>query len=138
MDLWVHLVWRVHARSQRIEAAVQEWLWPALAAKARELGSARVVVGGVQDHVHVLAALPPNLAVAELARRLKGGSSRVAHLKGLNDFAWQEGYGAFTVSREDVASVGWYVVEQPRHHQAGTFDRNLEPPTALPEGHLEQ
>ena len=51
-------------------------------------------------------------AVAALPRRLKGASSRAIHLRGLEDFAWQEGYGAFSVSQGDVEAVASYIANQ--------------------------
>ena len=139
--VFVHLVWRVHMRSPRIDGAMQAWLWPALAEKARELGAEHVLVGGVADHVHVLAALPSTLAVAELVRRLKGASSRVAHRKGIDDYAWQEGYGAFSVSPGHFGIVSRYVENQAHHHRQGSTDAAMELndfEQLQPEGHLEQ
>ncbi len=140
VQVWVHLVWHVHGRCADLSADVQRWLWPGIATKARELGSADVVVGGVGNHVHVLAALPAAVAVAQLAQRLKGASSRALHLAGREDFAWQEGYGAFSVSRDDVQAVTRYVRNQRQHHATGTAEAGLEwPMDSLPQpvGHLD-
>ena len=113
MDLHVHLVWTTKLRASTIESVVQAWMWQALAEKCRDVGSQFVVVGGMPDHVHVLTQLPPTVSVAELARRLKGASSRIAHLKGLDVFAWEEVYGASSVSAEQFAAVARYVRDQP-------------------------
>ena len=140
LQLFVHMVWRVDARSPRIDGATQTWLWPALANKTRELGARYVVVGGVSDHVHVLTDLPPTMAVAELARRLKGASSRAIHLRSQPDFAWQEGYGAFSVSQSDVGAVASYVANQARHHHEESVECLWELNNSMdvqPRGHLE-
>ena len=122
VQVWVHLAWHVHGRCADLTTDVQRWLWPSIANKARELGCADVVVAGVGNHVHVLAALPATVAVAQLAQRLKGASIRALHFGGRVDFAWQEGYGAFSVSRDDVQAVTRYVRNQAQHHATGTAE----------------
>ena len=71
LSLHVHLVWTVKQRQSLISVEVQAWMWPLLAHKTRDLGSQFGVVGGVQDHVHVLTELPATLSVSELVRRLQ-------------------------------------------------------------------
>jgi REP element-mobilizing transposase RayT len=83
-------------------------------------------VGGVDDHIHVLAEPPPTLAAAELVRQIKGASVNIAHSKG-TALVWQPGYGAFAVSRDDVADVDAYVRGQAAHHAARTVRLELEP-----------
>ena len=83
VSLHVHLVWAVNQRQPLVSVEVQAWMWPLLAQKARDLGSQFVVVGGVEDHVHVLTELPATVSVAELVRRLKGASSKIASDRGL-------------------------------------------------------
>ena len=122
----VHLVYATANRVPVLTREVCDWLWPALAESARSVGCNYVVVGGVADHVHVLVALPMAVAVAEVIRRLKGASSRLLHLRGLAEFAWQEGYGAFSASRDHLAIVEAYVRNQPTHHLDNTTQNHLE------------
>ena len=107
-------------------SAVTQWLWPALAEAARSVGCGYVVIGGMPDHVHALVALPMAVTVAEVVRRLKGASSRLLHLRGLPDFAWQEGYGAFSVSRDHLPVVEAYIRNQLAHHGGGTIQNDWE------------
>jgi REP element-mobilizing transposase RayT len=79
-------------------------------------------IGGTADHVHLLVGLKPTHALADVLRILKGDSSKWIHEElGLIDFAWQEGYGAFTVSKSDVDAVRRYVQAQEEHHRKRTF-----------------
>lgn len=87
-----------------------------MAAQARELGCVWAVVGGVEDHVHVLCALPATLAVADLVRHLKGWTARAANARHPDSLRWQGGYGAFSVSPADVPMVEAYVRNQAAHH----------------------
>jgi putative transposase len=86
------------------------------------------IVGGVEDHVHILAGLRPTHRLADVLREIKSSSSRWVHEEiRLPAFAWQEGYGAFTVSASQCESVRHYIVGQEEHHRTRTFkDEYLE------------
>lgn len=79
-------------------------------------------VGGVPDHVHVFAGLRATHCLADVMRELKSESSAWIHreLK-TPGFAWQEGYGGFTVSASHIEAVRAYVLHQERHHRGKTF-----------------
>jgi len=131
--LYVHLVWATWDRAPVISADDAAWLWPVIAGKARMLGCCRVTVGGVADHVHVVADLPATISVAEFARQLKGASSAVANDKlGRGAFKWQGGYAAFTMREVDVPTVEAYVRGQPEHHAAGKLISEIEAMPTLP------
>jgi REP element-mobilizing transposase RayT len=132
--LHVHLVWSVKDRARLLTPEVWGWLAGAMSTKARALGCRHGVVGGVDDHIHVLADLPPTLAVSELVRQIKGATSYIAHSKGAA-LSWQPGYGAFAVSKDDVAAVDAYVRGQVAHHADRTLRVDLEP---VPQGLLER
>jgi len=80
-------------------------------------------VGGYLDHVHVLLRLPPNVDVSKAVQLLKGPSSKWIHetFPELKAFEWQDGYGAFTVSKSQTASVFEYIKAQRAHHRVKTF-----------------
>jgi REP element-mobilizing transposase RayT len=75
------------------------------------------------DHVHLLTRIPANHSVADVARLIKTNSSRWVHEKWpeRRSFAWQTGYGAFTVSESGAEPVRLYIVDQQRHHQKRSF-----------------
>jgi REP element-mobilizing transposase RayT len=80
----------------------------------------------VPDHVHLLLWLPPSVAIAEAVRIVKTNSSRWVHQKpGGRGFGWQRGYGAFSVSQSNAASVVKYIREQEKHHQRVTFQEEF-------------
>ena len=97
-----------------------------LAEKAAELGSTLTVVGGMPDHIHVLMELPVTMSISQVVRRLKGASSRIAHLRGLTEFSWQEGYGVFSVGRADLDRVAGYIRRQPQRHAAHDIWKEFE------------
>jgi len=83
-----------------------------------------IEIGGIEDHVHILASLAPTKAVADSIRDLKANSSRWCNelLKQKNGFLWQKGYGAFTVSYSQIVQVRRYIQNQRQHHQGKTFE----------------
>ncbi|HEU5450895.1 MAG TPA: transposase, partial [Terriglobales bacterium] len=77
--------------------------------------------GATRDHAHVLIALQPDMTVAKAVQTLKANSSRWIAEHGI-DFAWQEGYGAFSVSPDRVDAVRHYVLHQPEHHAKRSYE----------------
>ncbi len=85
-----------------------------------------ITAGGIPDHLHFLASLHADISVAKAAQLMKSNTSRwLSRDKGLRPFAWQEGYGAFTVSRSQVDRVRRYIDRQEEHHRKQTFDEEL-------------
>jgi len=121
--LHYHLVWATWKRAPLITASVELVVHQTAFAKARELGLVLHAVGGVSDHVHVVASIPPTRCVAEIVKQLKGASSRAVHLSASTGagFRWQEGYGALTLDGASLARVIEYVRRQKEHHTNGTI-----------------
>ena len=93
---------------------------------AHRLGAFPKAVGGVADHVHLLAGLPATLALADFMRDLKSFSSKwVREEIGEKKFAWQEGYGAFTVSPSHCETVSEYIGRQEDHRKHTFQDEYL-------------
>ena len=81
------------------------------------------MIGGVADHVHLLISFAKTVAVADLLMHLKRDSSKWIKTKGpqFADFAWQEGYGAFTIGESQVEAITRYIETQEEHHQSRSF-----------------
>jgi putative transposase len=84
-----------------------------------------IKIGGVDDHVHILISLSKNIALSQLIGRLKGSSSKRLKEKGVQGFAWQNGYGAFSVSESNVEAVTAYVTNQAEHHRKFSFQEEF-------------
>lgn len=79
-------------------------------------------IGGVSDHVHLLIGLRATHRLADVMREPKAVSSGWVHNEiRMRGFAWQEGYGAFTVSASQREAVRQYIQQQPEHHRTRTF-----------------
>jgi REP element-mobilizing transposase RayT len=122
-DLFVHLVWATLARAPTISASIERPLYATIAEKCRELRCAPLAIGGMADHVHVLVALSPTLAVATLVKEIKGASAHLVTHRLAPDriFRWQTGYGAFTLRKSDTPGVRRYILHQKEHHDKGTL-----------------
>jgi REP element-mobilizing transposase RayT len=83
-----------------------------------------LAVSGTEDHVHILFHLPPKLALAKAVLLLKANSSKWMTEAG-NEFSWQEGYGAFSVSSSNTDSVIQYIKNQEKHHRKFSFEEEF-------------
>ncbi len=124
----IHCVWSTKERRPLLQADLQRRLWPYLAGIARENGMKAFVVGGVEDHVHLLLALPSTLSVAKSIQLLKGNSSTWVHetFPEQPSFEWQDGYGAFSIGVSGVEDTTKYIQGQAEHHRKMTFKEELE------------
>jgi REP element-mobilizing transposase RayT len=86
-----------------------------------------MIVGGVEDHVHALLVLPPTMPLSKAVLFLKGSSSKWVNDSRTKDshFAWQEGYGAFSVSSSQTPDVVRYIREQKSHHAKKSFEEEF-------------
>jgi putative transposase len=91
---------------------------------AREKNIPLIIAGGTQNHIHLLIALPAAISLAKAIQDLKGNSSRWMNQHG-SAFAWQEGYGAFSVSASNKKAVIEYIADQPRHHEKRSFEEEF-------------
>jgi putative transposase len=89
---------------------------------ARKRGMKALAVGGVDDHVHILLSLPSSMTIADAMREIKSESSRwMREEAGVPKFAWQEGYGAFSVGCAQVEETVAYIARQAEHHKRRDF-----------------
>ena len=119
-----HIVFSTKQRMQLIPSDHQSRLWNYLAGIARNHGLQVLAVGGTENHVHILIVLPPDMALSDAVRNLKANSSRwVRETDRL--FAWQIGYGAFSVSPSQLDRVKQYIANQPVHHRTHSFEQEF-------------
>ena len=122
--MYFHCVFSTKHRSRVILPAWREDLWAYIGGIARSHRMRALAVGGVEDHVHALLSLPSTLPLANAVQIVKGGSSRWIHqtFPHLRRFAWQEGYGAFTIGEPDIGATVAYIRSQDEHHRRVSFE----------------
>ena len=118
----VHCVFSTKLRRNLIAPEIQPDLWAFLGGIARKNGFKALIVGGAENHVHILLSLPATMALAKAVQLVKGALSHWMNEKHMHDFAWQEGYGAFSVSVSNTPTVAKYIRNQEQHHQKMTFE----------------
>ena len=127
VDLFVHFVWSTAGRRKVLLPQFIEAVHAAAAAGCRHERCEPLVVGGIEDHVHALVRLRATCIPARVVGVMKVFSSREAGLRsGIEGFHWQAGYGAFSLSSEDVASVANYLGRQREHHARNALVSHLE------------
>jgi putative transposase len=120
----VHLIFSTKNRQELVPKEFQPRLWSYTAAICKNHDILVFAVGGMADHIHALFRLPPTLTLARAVTLIKSNSSKWVNEQGIK-FAWQEGYGAFSVSSSNVAAVIKYIDNQEAHHRKITFEQEF-------------
>ena len=117
----IHLVFSTKDRRNTIPKETLPTLWAYFAGICKNHEMIAVAIDGTENHVHILFYLPPTLALAKAVQLLKGNSSKWLGEQRI-DFAWQEGYGAFSVSASNLDQVTKYIRNQEAHHRKFSFE----------------
>jgi putative transposase len=126
-NLVTHVVFSTKHRQPLIHDSFRQRLHEYMAGFARKEFRGSLSVGGTENHVHGLIVLPTDISMAEAMKKWKGLTSKWVHetFPAEADFAWQEGYGAFSVSQSNVHQVATYIEQQPQHHKKLTFEEEF-------------
>ena len=117
----MHLIFSTKDRRKTIPKEWQPRMWAYLAGICMNHEMIALAVGGTENHVRILLHLPPKFALAKAVLLLKANSSKWMGEQG-NDFSWQEGYGAFSVSSSNLDQVTRYIQNQEAHHRKTSFE----------------
>lgn len=119
----LHLVFSTKNRTPWLTREVRESVFPYLATAIRDHATTARIVGGHNDHIHALISPESQVLIPDLVKEIKRTSSAWLKTKweGCADFAWQDGYGAFSVSQSNLPRVRKYIETQESHHQKITF-----------------
>jgi putative transposase len=126
-NLLFHIVFSTKDRTPSIHEGLRERLYEYMGGIIRGERGTLLEIGGVPDHVHLLAKLKSDISIAEMVRLVKSNSSKwVNESIGLTGrFEWQTGYGAFSVSESQAKKVGKYIQDQESHHTKVSFRDEL-------------
>jgi putative transposase len=125
-SLHYHIVFSTKERRPFIRREWRPRIHAYLGGVIRGMNGVAETVGGVEDHVHMLASLRPVHCVADVLRDLKKDSTNWVKENFDRKFAWQEGYAAFTVSPSATDSVRNYIANQEAHHGKHSFVDELQ------------
>lgn len=123
-QLLYHVVFSTKQRQRWIAPAIAPRLYAYIGGIVREHGGVLHAIGGIEDHVHLYLRWRQDSAVSDMLRTLKAPSSKWIHdtYPELRAFAWQDGYGAFTVGKSEEEGLKRYIAGQREHHASGGED----------------
>lgn len=126
--IYMHLVFGTKNRDHLIKEEVAPDLHAYIASILKKSGCSAIIINSVPDHVHILFRLSKNIALATVIEQVKKGSSKWMKIQPVvsNQFYWQRGYGAFSVSDSKVDTVSKYIANQKEHHKNLSYKEELE------------
>ena len=121
---YFHLIWSTKSRKKFIVEEIKQRLYEYIGGIARNYQAHLLSIGGTDDHIHLLISLGRLDKYTEIIKNIKSNSSQWIHknFPKYSDFAWQDGYGSFTVSYSAIADVQNYIANQEKHHKAQSFE----------------
>ena len=122
-NLLYHIIFSTKDRRPIITIDHQPRLYEYIGGVVRGTGGISLGINGMDDHVHLLAKLRPDLALSDVLRELKSNATGWMHdvFPPLANFSWQRGYAAFTVSQSNLKQVQRYLARQKEHHRNVSF-----------------
>ena len=122
-NLITHIIFSTKDRIEMIDQEMKLKLLAYISGVVRNIKGNPLKINGMSDHLHLLVQLSPTNSISQTVQTIKANSSRWIHenYPSKESFAWQTGYGAFSVSRSSVPIVFKYIENQETHHQKFSF-----------------
>jgi REP element-mobilizing transposase RayT len=124
-NLMYHLVFSTSQRRPLLQEVNLPSLTRIIGGIIHQRDGKLLAFNAIPDHIHALAILHPKHAISDMLRDIKAISSDWVHEQGTREFAWQNGYSAFTVSKSVAQSVEEYIARQIEHHTKQSFEEEL-------------
>ncbi len=121
--MYVHIIFRIPNKGIQIRSNESNQLYAYIGGVIKKTGCIPILINGMPDHIHILCVLSKNIALSLLLEEIKRNSSRWIKTKGTyyNNFAWQGGYGVFSVSASVCTRTQEYIAQQSIHHKRMSF-----------------
>ncbi len=128
IQAYFHFILGTKNREKLIPISIDSKLYTFIWNKCIELELFSIMINGTQNHIHLLVKSRSDITISEIARIIKGSSSKWLNenIPPEQSFNWQRGYGLFTVSPKDVDMIAGYIKKQKEHHQNGTAKTDFE------------
>ena len=123
--VYLHCIFSTKNGVPLITNAIRNDLHSYIIGTLSDIGSYVNEIYANSDHIHILCILPRTITIAELISKIKTPSSKWIKKQGINNFSWQGGYGAFSVSSSKVMVVEKYINHQPQHHKKISYKDEL-------------
>lgn len=126
--IWIHAIWATKERKPLINPAIEKKVHTLLQEQLGEMGCSVKIINGMPEHVHCLFLLNSQKSISEVIKQAKGSSSHFINRNNLlaQNFAWQTGYAAYSVSEMAIKIVYDYIQNQKRHHEKRSFEQEYQ------------
>lgn len=124
---YIHIIFSTKHREDFIDEKIEGELFAYIAAICKDFESNALQIGGTDNHIHILCSLSKKIALMKLVQEIKAHSSKWIKTKDkkYKNFFWQDGYGAFSVSEENLYSTINYIKDQRLHHSTKQYKEEL-------------
>jgi len=123
VKIYIHYAFSTKNREHFIVPELENRLWAYMGGVAKRNNLTAIAINGTEDHAHVLLSLPSTITIAHAIQLVKGASSNWVHktFPEYQDFEWQKGYGAFSISHYDLEKTINYIKNQKKRHQTQDY-----------------
>ncbi len=128
IKIWIHAIWATKERQPLIKPQIETSLHQHMYREFSDVGCSVRIINGMPDHIHCLFLLNAQKGIAEVIKQVKGASSHWVNEQNIiaDKFAWQTGYGAYSVSESQLEKVFLYIKNQKVHHAKNTFQKEYD------------
>ena len=126
--IWIHAIYGTKDRQPLIDASIEQKVYEQKKIELNSIGCPVRIINGMPDHVHLLFQQNPKMAIIDILKQVKGGSSYWLNNQNLIEqkFGWQTGYAAYSVSESQLDVIHNYILNQKEHHKKRTFTQEYE------------
>ena len=125
-QLYIHLIWATKKREPFITLELESIIQNIFREKCQQFSIEMLAFGNIEDHVHLLLSINPNIKITDFVAGAKGASSHYINHDLGKLLYWQDGYGCFSIGRSELEQVKAYVLNQKNHHSEKTMVDELE------------
>lgn len=127
-SLYYHIIFSTKNRQNFMNESQLEEMYKYMTGVIKSIETKLFLINGPSDHVHIALSTKPDISISDCVRAIKANTSRWIHqrFEESRDFAWQEGYSAFSVSKSNIQSIVTYIQNQREHHKTITFEEELK------------
>lgn len=124
-NIFYHIIFRTKKSEKTINQEHEKELYAYLWGIIKNNNCKLYQIGGIENHIHLLIDLHPNIALSDLMRQLKASSSKwMKESRVFPQFlGWAEGYAAFTYSKNQKLTLINYIKNQKEHHRSDDFEQ---------------
>ena len=119
--VYIHYIFSTKNGETKIANVIRKDLHSYIIGTISKIGSYVYEIFANPDHIHILCTLTRTITIADLVSKIKTSSSKFIKKKGITNFSWQNGYGAFSVSSSKIEVVKQYILNQEEHHKKVSF-----------------